>query len=173
MVAIHGGSLEVHVGLPGRHAIKPAIASQQALETERGYGELATYEAFAKRVWELRDALLAVLERYKAEGKSVYAFGAPAKGATLLNSFGITPELVQVATERNPMKIGMLMPGSRLPIVAEEGAVPDAFLVLAWNFIDEFVRREQAYLAGGGEFIVPVPELKVIGREAVASRAGA
>ncbi len=167
VVSIHGGSLEVHVGLPGKHPIQPSIAKQQQLELEKRYGELATYEAFANRVWELRDALRALLERYKSEGKSVYAFGAPAKGATLLNSFGITPELVQVATERNPMKVGMMMPGSRLPIVAEEGANPNAFLVLAWNFIDEFVKREQAYLASGGEFIVPVPELKVIGKEAV------
>jgi 2-polyprenyl-3-methyl-5-hydroxy-6-metoxy-1,4-benzoquinol methylase len=167
VVSIHGGSLEVHVGLPGKHPIQPSIAKQQALELEKHYGELLTYEKFANRVWELRDSLRALLERYKAEGKSVYAFGAPAKGATLLNSFGITPDLVQVATERNPMKVGMMMPGSRLPIVAEEGANPNAFLVLAWNFIDEFVKREQAYLASGGEFIVPVPELKVIGKEAV------
>jgi SAM-dependent methyltransferase len=167
VVPIHGGSLEVHVGLPGKHAVKPSVAAQHKLETERGYGDYATYEAFAKRVWALRDSLRALLAEYKAKGKSVYAFGAPAKGATLLNSFQITPELVQKATERNPMKVGMMMPGSRLPIIDEEGAKPDAFLVLAWNFIDEFVKREQAYLAGGGEFIVPVPRLEVIGREAV------
>lgn len=167
VVPIHGGSLEVHVGLPGRHPIQPSVAAQHKLEAERGYGEFATYEAFAKRVWQLRDDLRALLEDYKAKGKSVYAFGAPAKGATLLNSFGITTDLVQKATERNPMKVGMMMPGSRLPIIDEQGAVPDAFLVLAWNFIDEFVEREQAYLKGGGEFIVPVPRLKVIGREAV------
>lgn len=167
VVPIHGGSLEVHVGLPGRHPIRPSVAAQHQLETERGYGELATYEAFAKRVWQLRDDLRALLADYKANGKSVYAFGAPAKGATLLNSFGITPELVQKATERNPMKVGMLMPGSRLPIIDETGAVPDAFLVLAWNFIDEFVEREQAYLKNGGEFIVPVPKLKVIGQDGV------
>lgn len=164
VVPIHGGSLEVHVGLPGKHPIQPSIARQQEIEREKGYGELATYQHFAERVWELRDKLLALLKRYKQEGRSVYAFGAPAKGATLLNSFGITPELVQYATERNPMKVGMMMPGSRLPIIDETGAKPDAFLVLAWNFIDEFVKREHAYLEGGGEFIVPVPELKVIGK---------
>ncbi|MBY0610679.1 MAG: class I SAM-dependent methyltransferase [Beijerinckiaceae bacterium] len=164
VVPIHGGSLEVHVGLPGKHPIQPSIARQQDIEREKGYGELATYRRFAERVWELRDKLLALLQRYRQEGRSVYAFGAPAKGATLLNSFGITPELVQYATERNPMKVGMMMPGSRLPIIDETGAKPDAFLVLAWNFIDEFVKREHAYLEGGGEFIVPVPELKVIGK---------
>ena len=60
------------------------------------------------------------------------------------------------------MKVGFMMPGSRIPIVDEAGQRPDAFLVLAWNFIDEFVVRERTYLEEGGEFIVPVPELRVI-----------
>ncbi len=98
-----------------------------------------------------------------AEGKTVHAYGAPAKGATLLNAFGIGPRLVQYAAEKNPLKFGRLIPGARIPIV-EEGSVPapDAYLVLAWNFIDEFLARERRYLENGGAFIVPVPELKVI-----------
>jgi C-methyltransferase C-terminal domain/Putative zinc binding domain/Methyltransferase domain len=165
LVPIHGGSLEVHVAPKGRRAIEPSVARMREREARKGYGELATYEAFARRVWELRDQLLALLRRYKAAGKSVYAFGAPAKGATLVNSFGIGPDLVQKATERNPLKVGYMMPGTRIPIVDEAGQKPDAFLVLAWNFVDEFRKRERAYLEAGGEFIVPVPKLAVIGRE--------
>ena len=164
LVPIHGGTIEVHVAKKGRRPIQPSVQARRDEERQKGFGELTTYQEFATRVWKLRDELLALLKRYQAEGKSVYAFGAPAKGATLLNSFGITPELVQFATERNPMKVGYMMPGSRIPIIDEEGEKPDAFLVLAWNFIDEFVKREAAYLANGGEFIVPVPELKVIGK---------
>ncbi len=80
-----------------------------------------------------------------AEGKTVHAYGAPAKGATLLNAFGIGPRLVQYAAEKNPLKFGRLIPGARIPIV-EEGSVPapDAYLVLAWNFIDEFLRASAA-----------------------------
>lgn len=162
LVAIHGGSLEVHVAPKGRRAVQESVYAMRDDEKKKGYGEFATYEAFAKRVWNLRDELLMLLHRYKDEGKSVYAFGAPAKGATLVNSFGIGPDLVQKATERNKMKVGLMMPGARIPIIDEEGQSPDAFLVLAWNFIDEFVARERAYLERGGRFIVPIPELRVI-----------
>jgi 2-polyprenyl-3-methyl-5-hydroxy-6-metoxy-1,4-benzoquinol methylase len=162
LVPIHGGTIEVHVAPKGRQTVKESVERMRAEELEKGFGELETYRKFATRVWRLRDDLRSLLERYKRAGKSVYAFGAPAKGATLINSFGIGPDLVQKATERNPMKVGFMMPGSRIPIVDEREQRPNAFLVLAWNFIDEFVMRERSYLEDGGEFIVPVPELRVI-----------
>jgi len=167
VVAIHGGSLEVHVAPKGERAPQPGVLAMRADEKAKGYGEFATYEAFAKRVWKLREDLVALLGRYKAQGKQVHAYGAPAKGATLLNSFGIGPDLVQKAAEKNKMKVGFLMPGSRIPIVEESGARPEAYLVLAWNFLDEFIAKEQDYLKAGGEFIVPVPKLQVIGKDAV------
>ena len=130
---------------------------------EKCYGDFATYQAFAKRVWKLRDELKAVLNGYAAEGKTVYAYGAPAKGATLLNSFGIDTRLVQKAVEKNPMKVGYWIPGARIPIVDESTAArPDAYLILAWNFLDEFMHKEADYLRSGGEFIVPVPEINVV-----------
>ncbi|GGB64007.1 NDP-hexose 3-C-methyltransferase [Roseibium aquae] len=165
LVPIHGGSIEVHVAPKGQRPVKDSVVMMRHTEAKKGYGRLETYEAFAANVWQLRDDLLALLRKYNEAGKSVYAFGAPAKGATLLNSFGIGPDLVAFATERNPIKVGRLMPGSRIPIIDEKGQRPDAFLVLAWNFIDEFVARETAYLEAGGEFIVPVPKLRVIGRD--------
>ncbi len=168
LVDIHGGSLEVHVALAGRRPNQPSVTQMRAEEERKGYGEFATYQAFAKRVWRLRDELKALLGRYNAAGKSVYALGAPAKGATLLNSFQIGPDLVQKATERNPMKVGFLMPGSRIPIVGAAGQTPDAFLVLAWNFLDELFKAGRPYLEGGGEFIVPVPELRVINKAGLA-----
>ncbi|MGF3027260.1 class I SAM-dependent methyltransferase [Methylobacterium aquaticum] len=163
VVSVHGGSLEAHVGFPGAHPISDAVTRMQADEEARGYGRFETYLRFAENVWHLRDDLLALLERLHAEGKTVHAYGAPAKGATLLNAFGIGPRLVQYAAEKNPLKYGKLIPGARIPIV-EEGSVPvpDAYLVLAWNFIDEFLARERAYLENGGAFIVPVPELRMI-----------
>ena len=164
IVPIHGGSLEVHVAPKGKRPGMPSVAALRAEEERKGYGKFETYEAFAKGVWQLRDDLLVLLRRYSAAGKTVYAYGAPAKGATLLNSFGIGPNLVQKATEKNELKIGYFMPGSRIPIVAESGGRPDAYLVLAWNFLDEFIAKEREYLNGGGEFIVPVPKLRVIGK---------
>jgi SAM-dependent methyltransferase len=164
VVPIHGGSLEVHVAPKGRRPIQPTVTAMQAEEERKGYGRYDTYADFATKVWQLKDDLLALLRRYKEVGSSVYAYGAPAKGATLLNSFGIGPDLVQKAAEKNAMKIGFFMPGSRIPIVAEGEKRPDAYLVLAWNFLDEFIAKEHDYLAGGGEFIVPVPKLRVVGK---------
>lgn len=162
ILPIHGGTLEAHVVRRGTRPPATSVQAMRAREARQGYGEFETYAAFAGRVWDLGRRLVALLEAYRDAGRIVHAFGAPAKGATLLNSFGIGPRLLPAATERNPMKVGRLMPGSHVPIIAEGGPAPDAFLVLAWNFIDEFVAREHGYLDGGGEFIVPIPELRVI-----------
>ena len=89
-----------------------------------------------------------------------------AKGATLLNSFAIGSSLVQRSVERNRLKVGLAIPGVRIPIVEENSEEwPDGYLVLAWNFIDEFLKNpaNRSFLARGGEFIVPVPEVRVIG----------
>jgi hypothetical protein len=156
LVPIHGGSLELLVGAAGAAAPDGTVAPFRERERD-------TYRAFAGRVWEIRDRLRELLEQRRAAGQAVHAFGAPAKGATLLNSFGITPELVQVAVERNPLKVGRTIPGCRIPIV-EEGSIdePDAYLMLPWNFLDEFVVRRADYLEGGGAFIVPIPEPYVV-----------
>jgi hypothetical protein len=148
-------------------AIGDSVRRMQATETAKGLGDIATYRHFATQVVSLRDRLLGILRDYHARGKSVWAYGAPAKGATLVNSFGIGPTLVQKAVEKNSMKIGLDMPGTRIPIEAEDGPRPDAYLVLAWNFIDEFIVKEADYLKAGGEFIVPVPKVEVIGADRV------
>lgn len=163
VVPIHGGSLEVLVGVEGGE-VGPSVEAFREREREEGLDRIETYRAFADRVWKIRDDLRAMLAEHAAEGRSVHAFGAPAKGATLLNSFAITPELVSVATERNPLKVGRYIPGCRIPIV-EEGSIPepDAYLMLPWNFLDEFVQRRADYLDAGGAFIVPIPEPHVVG----------
>jgi hypothetical protein len=164
LVNIHGGSIEAHVARKGTRPVGPSVRAMQAVEQEKGFGEIGTYRKFAHDVLDLRTRLVALLEGYKAAGKSVSAYGAPAKGATLLNSFGIGVDLVQKAVEKNPMKVGLAIPGVRIPIESEEGARPDAYLVLAWNFIEEFIAKEKAYLAGGGELIVPIPKVRAYGR---------
>jgi 2-polyprenyl-3-methyl-5-hydroxy-6-metoxy-1,4-benzoquinol methylase len=163
LVDIHGGSIEAHVARRGARPVGESVRRMRAEEARKGLGEIATYRPFARNVLALRDRLLALLRDYRARGRSVWAYGAPAKGATLLNSFGIGPDLVQKAVEKNPLKIGLAIPGMRIPIEAEEGQRPDAYLVLAWNFIAEFLRKEADWLASGGEFIVPIPKVQVIG----------
>jgi SAM-dependent methyltransferase len=174
VVPIHGGSLEVHAGHPGAHAIQPSIPAFRAEEAAQKLDKFETYQAFAAKVRELQAALLALLEDYAAKGKSVYAYGAPAKGATLLNSFGIDPRLVQIAVEKSPLKFGFLIPGARIPIVDESTVPPPAaYLLLAWNFLGEFLEKERAYLESGGQFILPVPELRVLTAADLPERPGA
>lgn len=165
LVDIHGGSLEAHVGHRGARPVGVSVTDMVAEEQAKGFGEIATYRRFAEHVWRLRDELLATLRRYRDAGKRVYCYGAPAKGATLLNSFGIGPDLVELAVEKSPLKFDHLIPGARIPIV-DEATVgrPDAYLVLSWNFLGEFLKKEAAYLNGGGEFIVPVPALRIYTR---------
>lgn len=163
VVPIHGGSLELLVATRGTRNVDPSVAALRELEDREGLGDLATYRAFADRVWKLGTELRDILEERAADGRSVHAFGAPAKGATLLNSFGLSTDLVQLAVERNELKVGRVIPGARIPIVAE-GSVPepDAYLMLPWNFLDEFKRRRADYLTAGGEFIVPIPSPYVV-----------
>jgi hypothetical protein len=159
VVPIHGGSLELAISSAGTRPVDPGVAAFRAREVEQGLTEIRAYREFARRVWEIRDRLLEILRDRRERGQVVHAFGAPAKGATLLNSFGITTDLVEAAVERNPLKIGRVIPGARIPILAE-GSVPepDAYLMLPWNFLDEFVVRRADYLRAGGSFLVPIPE---------------
>ena len=147
LTPIHGGSLEAHVGHKGAHPLAARVAEFRESERAHRYGEFATYVEFAAQVRRLQSDLLALLRDFSATGKRVFAYGAPAKGATLLNSFGIDATLVQCAVERSPLKFGYLIPGARIPIVDEATADrPDAYLLLAWNFIDEILEKERAYL---------------------------
>ena len=158
---IHGGSIEVHVCKAGERPVEAAVEAFRREETKKRLGEFATYRAFAEKVQRLCRNLKAVLEDYLAQGKTVYAYGAPAKGTTLLNSCGIDSRLVPMAIEKNLMKVGYWIPGVRIPIVDERTASrPDAYLMLAWNFLDEIMIKETDFLRAGGSFIVPVPEVR-------------
>lgn len=149
---IHGGTWEYHVRRARGEADFAGLATVSFDECDQ----------FAHRVLTMRDELLSVLNVYRSMGERVWAYGAPGKGGTLLNSFGIGPDLVQCATEKNPRKFGLEIPGCRVPIVPEDMGRPDAYLVLAWNFLDEFLDKEGQWLASGGHFIVPVPDVRIL-----------
>jgi hypothetical protein len=163
LLPIHGGSLEVLAAAKGTRKIENSVAQYLAEEIQRKMDSIETYRAFAKRVWEMRDDLTGILDRLKEAGKTIYAFGAPAKGATTLNSFHIGTQYLDCAVERNPLKIGKIMPGVRLPIKDEASVKePDAYLILPWNFLPEFLRKKKDYIMNGGTFIVPVPQPMLI-----------
>lgn len=162
VVPIHGGSLEVHVAPKSKRTVSRSVQLMREAEKAKKLDEFDTYNLFAEKVWSLKNRLISLLETYHNEGKTVFAYGAPAKGATLLNSFGISTNLISAAVEKNPMKIGLYIPGCRIPIIAEGKELPAAYLMLAWNFLDEFLEKEKNYLKNGGEIIVPIPELNII-----------
>jgi hypothetical protein len=125
----------------------------------------STYERFSTRVEGLRSALRALLERLKREGRSIAAYGASAKGTTLLNYAGIGGETLDFVVDRSDLKQGRLTPGTHLPIVAPGrllDAMPDYVLLLTWNFADEILAQQAEYRRRGGRFIVPVPEPHIV-----------
>ena len=165
-LSIHGGSIELLVAPKGTRRIDESVEKMRAEEQRLGCSKIETYKKFAGRVWEIERETMRILREYTAKGKKVYAFGAPAKGGTFLNSFHITPELVHCAVEVNPLKVGKYIPGVRIPIVDEAKTdSPDAYLLLAWNFLKEFLPKKRDYIMNGGHFIVPIPTPVIINRD--------
>lgn len=169
-VDIHGGSFIIYAGLESNPTEEsPAVNTWIKKEEEAGMFKTGTFDEFTQRVEKNRDDLLDLLEKMKNEGKSVWALGAPLKGSTLLNYCQIGPDLCQKAVELNQFKIGKYTPGTHIPIEDETTQTehPDYYLVLSWNFLDFFLEKYSDYLKAGGRFIVPNPEVRTIGSEAL------
>jgi 2-polyprenyl-3-methyl-5-hydroxy-6-metoxy-1,4-benzoquinol methylase len=166
MSEIHGGSYILYVVREeNNRKTTSAVGAAIAADYAAGLNQRNTYDAFARRILDNMEKLKSLLVQLKNEGKTVYALGAPVKGATLLNFCGIGPDLVQAATEVNDFKINRVMPGTHIPVL-DEGKIdshPDYYLVLAWNFVDFFRDKYHDYLSNGGQFIVSVPEVEILG----------
>ena len=161
-ISIHGGSLRVTVGKS--EAAAPAVASVLAEESAWGVDRFATYRDFGVRVEALKATLTSMLAGFKRRGDRIAAYGAAAKGSTLLNYFGIGLETLDFVVDRSPHKQGRFMPGVHIPIRAPERLLeemPDEVLLLTWNFADEILEQQKAYRQLGGRFIIPVPDVKV------------
>jgi SAM-dependent methyltransferase len=142
-------------------------SARHALEHERevGVDRADFYRAFGGRVSMLREQLTGLLGDLRRDGARIAAYGAAAKGATLLNACDIGTDLVEYVVDRNPHKVGRFMPGTHQPIRPVETLVeerPDAVLLLAWNFEQEVLAQQEAYRAAGGRFVVPVPEPRLV-----------
>jgi SAM-dependent methyltransferase len=163
----HGGSLRVYAQLEegARHPTSGRVAELAERERELGLDRLEGHRAFAPRVTETKCRLLEFLIDCHRKGKRVAGYGAPGKGNTLLNYCGIRADLLEFTVDRNPYKQGQFLPGTRIPIhhpEALEQARPDFILILPWNLSDEIVAQLSHARDWGAQFVVPIPEVRVI-----------
>jgi len=162
-LSIHGGSLRLFV--EPFEAPKESVLALLKNEHDIGMDTPSYFQDFADRVNALKSSLVTMVRDLKEEKYTVAAYGAAAKGATMLNFCGLTHEDIDFVVDRNTHKQGQLMPGAHLPILAPEALVenkPDYVVILAWNFADEILQQQAEYRKHGGKFIVPVPSPRVI-----------
>jgi len=162
----HGGSLRIY----GCHnsdlrTMEPVVL--EMLEREKAFGlqDLSVYRGFQQKANKVKNDFIAFLVEQKREGKSVSAYGAAAKGNTLINYAGIKNDLIDFVCDAAPSKQGRFMPGSHIPILSPAELAnhkPDWVVILPWNIADEIIEQQQQILSWGGKFIIAVPELRVL-----------
>jgi SAM-dependent methyltransferase len=167
MIQTHGGSLRIFAGHKEdktKFATK-RIFEMKELERQRGLLDLQTYLTFNQIVRVVKDRLINLLQKFKNEGKTVVAYGAPAKGNTLLNYCNVKADLIQYTVDRSPHKQGKYLPGSLIPIYPPEKIAetkPDYLVILPWNLKDEIVNQMKFIRNWGGQFVIPIPEPRII-----------
>ncbi len=164
-IPTHGGSLRIFAQHrdSGVHETAPAVEDLAARERSAGMSSLETYLDFDRSARQTRDGLLEFLRERKRQGKSVAAYGAPAKGNTLLNYCGIGSETIDFTVDRSPHKQGRFLPGSRIPIHPPEKLFerrPDTVLILPWNLVQEIAQALAGVADWGGELFVAIPEVQ-------------
>jgi hypothetical protein len=162
----HGGSLRVYAQRAdtGRRAVSKRLAALTSLEAEAGMASERFYAGFQTKADRVKDDFVSFLIDAKKQGKAIAAYGAAAKGNTLLNYAGVRSDLVRFVVDRNPAKQGMYMPGSRIPIVDEQRLQrdkPDFVVILPWNLRAEVTEQLQYVTAWGGRFVTAVSQLEV------------
>lgn len=163
-VTTHGGSIRVFVGRKNVFR-KTRVSDLLHLEKELKLDHLQTYRNFSRRVKQNKTRLLTLLITLKAQGKNIAGFGAPAKGNTLLNYYGISRAVLDYIVDESHFKQGLYTPGTHIPIVAPNmlsNVPPDYLLLLAWNFAESIMKKYERFASRGGKFIVPVPTPKII-----------
>lgn len=163
----HGGSLRIYA----KHTddtSKPYSLQVEELrmhELDRNLHQLTTYQGFQNNVSKIKDHLLKFLKEAQAKGQSVAAYGAPAKGNTLLNYCGINRDLLSYTVDKNPHKQGRYLPGTHIPIknpACISQTKPDFLLILPWNLKEEIIDQMKGIREWGGQFVIPIPKLEII-----------
>jgi SAM-dependent methyltransferase len=157
----HGGSLRVYAGHPGAHKIADRVAFVLLEEEREGMKTESFYKGFQRAADKVKNDLVSFLLTAKSLGLEVAAFGAAAKGNTLLNYAGIKADLLPYVVDDTPSKQGQFLPGSGIPVQAEFTSKPDYVLVLPWNFRAEITAKLSRVRDWGGRFVFAVPALEV------------
>ena len=167
MTPMQGGSLMFFACHAGAFPIHQNVKDLHAQEIESGFDKLETYQKLAEDVLGIKNELLDLLKKIKSEGKRVAAYSASAKATVLLNYFGINTNYIDFIVDKSPAKQGLYTPGTHFLVYPPEKVgedKPDYLLILCWNLADEVMQMEElkAWREGGGKFIIPVPEVKII-----------
>ena len=163
-VDVHGGSIRVYARKKSG-AVALSVQELLTLEANAGLHTLERFDSFQKDVEAVRDTLVTLVRRFRAEGKVVTAYGAPAKGNTLLNFCEFTADDLKYVTDTTSYKIGLLTPGSHIPVVSPDilrTETPDYILLLAWNYRDFILEKEKELRERGAQFIIPIPNVEIV-----------
>lgn len=163
----HGGSLRLYICHSENTALPQQPGVEQVLRKEltAGINTLEFYQQLQQKANEVKNNFLLCLLEEKQKGKRIAAYGAAAKGNTLINYCGIKHDLIDFVVDRSPHKQGLYLPGSHIPVVDEQkihDEKPDYIIILPWNIKDEIMRQLQYIRSWGGKFIVPVPHLEIV-----------
>jgi hypothetical protein len=167
-IPTHGGSLRVFAQRAdaGSQPIRPSVRRLLQAEQAAGVSTEAFYKQLQPNARRIADELVWFLRDAKARGATVAAYGAAAKGNTMLNYAGVSKELIEFVVDRNPAKQGKFLPASHIPVVSEDqlrAAQPDYVLILPWNLESE-IRNQLSYAAAwGAQFVTAVPHLSIVG----------
>ncbi|MAF25237.1 methyltransferase [bacterium] len=162
---IQGVSLRVFSGKKGQHPVESSVNNFVKKEKDLGMDKFDSYLELAGRVKALKEEVVELVKSLKDKGSTIAAYGAPAKGNTLLNYFGLGGKDISYATEGLEVKVGLLTPGMHIPVVHIDQArkdPPDYYLLLAWNYKDVILDKEKEFRQGGGKFIMPVGQDRII-----------
>jgi NDP-4-keto-2,6-dideoxyhexose 3-C-methyltransferase len=163
---VNGGSFQVWVcrAEAGYTANSAIIDSTLQREAQEDYASGKPVLQLKERIKTIRSSVLELLVDLRNQGKLVHGYGASTKGNTLLQFFGITPELLPAIAERNEEKFGCRTPGTGIPIISEDQSRtlrPDYYFVLPWHFRDAFLNREREFIERGGHLVFPLPTLEI------------
>jgi len=161
----HGGSIRCYVSHAGDYKVSDNISKLVTYEKSIGLHSAETLKKYGDKINAIGAKLTEMLRVFKAEGKSIAAYGAPAKATTLMHHFGIDAALVDFVVDDSPLKIGLYTPGLHIPVISSTEMYerkPDYVVILAWNFADSIIRNHKRFSDSGGKFIIPLPAVMVV-----------